>query len=78
MAHIDPAALNVQNLALAAAVANENVAPNVGLEPAEGCAGERKAEAKKDWERETAAERLARRTKYLELANDKDPKTVSL
>ena len=33
---------------------------------------------KKDWGKETAAERVARRTKYMELANDKDPKTVSL
>ena len=54
---------------------NENVSPNVGAaaEPSVKTSGD-----KKDWERESAAERLARRTKYMELANDKDPKTVSL
>ena len=48
---------------------------NAGLEAEEESS---KKSARKDWERETAAEQLARRTKYLELANDKDAKTVSL
>ena len=55
---------------------NENVAPNVGAAAAD--VDNPKNAPKRDWEKETAAERLARRTKYLELANDKDPKTVSL
>ena len=53
---------------------DKNVSPNVGLAAEEDSS----KKTRKDWERETAAERLARRTKYLELANDKDAKTVSL
>ena len=57
---------------------NENIPPNNGA-PEEGYNGQAaKATQRKDWEKETAAERLARRTKYLELANDRDPKTISL
>ena len=57
---------------------NENVSPNIGT-PAQDLNNNNKgATDRKDWEKETAAERLARRTKYMELANDRDPKTVSL
>ena len=59
------------------AVANENIAPNVGAAE-EDLNGTSKIAPRKDWEKKTAAERLARRTKYLELANDRDPKTISL
>ena len=59
-----------------AAPVHDNIVPNTGAAPAEGQDGNKGT--RKDWEKETAAERLARRTKYLELANDKDPKTVSL
>ena len=56
---------------------SENISPNAGAAD-NGEKQSDKSAARKNWEKETAAERLARRTKYLELANDKDPKTVSL
>ena len=60
-------------------VPNENVSPNTGAAQLDGeSSSSSKSTARKDWEKETAAERLARRTKYLDLANDKDPKTVSI
>ena len=69
--------LGVSAAQAAVPVLSENVSPNVRAALQEGDSSV-KSHAKKDWEKETAAERLARRTKYLELANDKDPKMVSL